>query len=1098
MIAVIPDPVHSHLALRFDRAIDAIELAAESMGFVLDRYWLPWDLDPKTDWIDYESFQAAQKNRDRKERQPGLLMFRWNAEPEKAPSTVLYVFLVGETPTAGLNAGQFMKAVSYADSLNRPEVNPATPPSKTATTYILGPTSSASFASLAGLIKGYPAMRFFTHATARNSLAIHAIMNDQRRFSIFITPALDATHALIQRLATDHAIEDKQGKKADKDQDPMNQVAVLSEASTTLGSSLETTNDLKGEDCSKDARSDDHFDIFRYPREIASLRNAYAASRVQSSATQNTTTDPWPSLSPNLTNIINQSDEPPDFAKAQSPLSQEAALMGFAEEMKRKHYRYIGINASNTLDVVFLISFLRRTVPNARLFSFDSDLLLEHEPDNIAYIGTLSATTYPLLYPPLNQIGNKSSEVDPLAMRRRLPFTSQREEGLYNATICTVRDMLELRHLGSLSELGACPEIESPEPAVYGKTLPLWLTVSGAGGHWPIETLGPPQGPHLESLRLPFSWKAVCILLCALAVLHISVLFGLASLSAKFREFKLGTVAPARQLLGIHMASATLALALASVGLSAWRQLTAWIGVPVLLSVILLVACWLLTAKYCRWWRADKTKAPDDRYLRPRPRTSTLWLQGLVFGGIWSGAGWLANEWWTLLNEPVGDYGAFFSFRALHLTSIVSPLAPMLPLLASIYIGAIFYVWHLLFSDKIRPRLNPSREKLPEENKFRAGLRDLFFDDDRQPRPNPEKEDCKKEEDRKLRPGLRSELLIAEAVNEDFMSASIGIVILVLWLWVFSQPQFELFERPWFQNLFEILFGLVMLLILVSGFRLGRIWQKLRRFLQDLNRQRVKRVFSQLKLDGGWTALWFYGSEDPDWDYMKQSHEVLQDLWHTPAKAPGSDDVDKAITAIHDEKRELQLEPFSILNSIKLAESDGKLENAMSQGQKQLAVVLNQVLDHLGEVWRNPLPPNTPAIERRRLLEKYVALRWFSFIRAVIARIRLLILFLAIGFSLAMISLVVYSFEPHQELLWSVTALFIVIGMLVVTVLIQMHRDPILSRIVGTEPGKLDVTFFVRLVLLGVGPVLTLLATHIPSIGQSVISFLQPGLEAMK
>jgi hypothetical protein len=231
---------------------------------------------------------------------------------------------------------------------------------------------------------------------------------------------------------------------------------------------------------------------------------------------------------------------------------------------------------------------------------------------------------------------------------------------------------------------------------------------------------------------------------------------------------------------------------------------------------------------------------------------------------------------------------------------------------------------------------------------------------------------------------------------------------------------------------------------------------------------------------------------------MKQSHEVLQDLWNTPAKPAGSEAVDTAIKNIHKTKEQLQREPFSIFHRIKVVESDAELEKAMSRGQDQLALVLNQVLDQLGEFWRDPFPPNHPAIQRRRLLEKYVALRWFSFIRAVIARIRLLILFLTIGFSLAMISLVIYSFEPHQELLWSVTALFIVIGLLVLTVLVQMHRDPILSRIVGTEPGKLDLTFFVRLILLGVGPMLTLLATHFPSIGQSVISFLQPGLEAMK
>src|SRR5262249_6669483 len=141
------------------------------------------------------------------------------------------------------------------------------------------------------------------------------------------------------------------------------------------------------------------------------------------------------------------------------------------------------------------------------------------------------------------------------------------------------------------------------------------------------------------------------------------------------------------------------------------------------------IACWALTFKYCCWCWADRAKVPEEWYVRPRPRPVTIIFQGIVFLGIWWGACWLASKWLTLLHYPVGYYGAFFSFRALHLEAIVSTLAAMHPLLASIYIGAIFYVWHLLFNDKIRPRLNPSWEKPPEENKFLAKLRDFFFDD---------------------------------------------------------------------------------------------------------------------------------------------------------------------------------------------------------------------------------------------------------------------------------------------------------------------------------------------------------------------------------
>ena len=392
MIAIVPDPVQTHLAVRFDRAIDAIELAAESMQYVLDRYWLPWDLDSKT---DYEPFKKAKKERDEKETEPGLLMFRWNSEPKDTQATVLYVFLVGETPTAGINGEQFAKAVCYADRLNEfglgPDKHPCSsnPPPPKRVVHILGPTSSGSFASLAELIAASPSKKFVINTTARSSVAIKAVCPRLKQFSLFVRPVPEATHAFIQMLATDDAID----KKVSDNQVVMNQVAILSEASTTLGESL--------------ARSYDRFDTFKYPREIAYLRNAYGASTAQNPASADKTAGPRPSLSVNLTDLTNRSDEPPNFSKA-SALSQEATLMNFAAEMKRKHYRYVGINASNPLDVVLLIGFLRSAVPDARLFSFESDLLLEHEPDNIPFIGTLSVTTYPLLYP----VGSRNSSVD--------------------------------------------------------------------------------------------------------------------------------------------------------------------------------------------------------------------------------------------------------------------------------------------------------------------------------------------------------------------------------------------------------------------------------------------------------------------------------------------------------------------------------------------------------------------------------------------------------------------------------------------------------------------------------------------------------------
>jgi hypothetical protein len=62
----------------------------------------------------------------------------------------------------------------------------------------------------------------------------------------------------------------------------------------------------------------------------------------------------------------------------------------------------------------------------------------------------------------------------------------------------------------------------------------------------------------------------------------------------------------------------------------------------------------------------------------------------------------------------------------------------------------------------------------------------------------------------------------------------------------------------------------------------------------------------------------------------------------------------------------------------------------------------------------------------------------------------------------------------------------------------QAHRDPVISRITGTQPNELGWQFFVRIATLGAVPLLTLLATHFPSIGRYLLSFFQPGLEAIK
>ncbi|WP_419806873.1 hypothetical protein [Terriglobus sp.] len=149
MVAVVPDPVHSGLALEFDRTMDAILLAAADNHYLSSRYWLPWQQHRGTGAKDEEgaansSPAAGEQSR---ERQPGLIVLRYAPDAAEWPSDeassnngqnsdtnqtasnlrknfawnaygrVIYLFLVAETPALGVNGEQLQNALRYESIL---------------------------------------------------------------------------------------------------------------------------------------------------------------------------------------------------------------------------------------------------------------------------------------------------------------------------------------------------------------------------------------------------------------------------------------------------------------------------------------------------------------------------------------------------------------------------------------------------------------------------------------------------------------------------------------------------------------------------------------------------------------------------------------------------------------------------------------------------------------------------------------------------------------------------------------------------------------------------------------------------------------------
>ncbi len=131
------------------------------------------------------------------------------------------------------------------------------------------------------------------------------------------------------------------------------------------------------------------------------------------------------------------------------------------------------------------------------------------------------------------------------------------------------------------------------------------------------------------------------------------------------------------------------------------------------------------------------------------------------------------------------------------------------------------------------------------------------------------------------------------------------------------------------------------------------------------------------------------------------------------------------------------------------------------------------------------------------LANAFLALHYSPYLLYCVRQIRNLIVFLSVGFLLLVMCLSSYSRQSPQFIGRSLIALFLVIGVVVLRSIIGMERDPILSRIAGTTPGKLGVESYLKIVGFAALPVLGLLASQFPSISNFLYSWVAPTLQAL-
>jgi hypothetical protein len=135
-----------------------------------------------------------------------------------------------------------------------------------------------------------------------------------------------------------------------------------------------------------------------------------------------------------------------------------------------------------------------------------------------------------------------------------------------------------------------------------------------------------------------------------------------------------------------------------------------------------------------------------------------------------------------------------------------------------------------------------------------------------------------------------------------------------------------------------------------------------------------------------------------------------------------------------------------------------------------------------------------------RLAEDFLAIQVVSYINRLFPHLRNGLLNVTVGFVLLLLSLIVYPFQPQRYLVLLSTVLLVVTGPGTMYVLAQMNRDEVLSRIAKSPPGKLtwDRAFVSQVVIYGVLPLVSLIATQFPEVRGAAFSWIETALKILK
>jgi hypothetical protein len=1022
LIAAVPDPLQTRLGYEFDRFVEAIERGVESSGYTLDCFELPWLAWGSGDVASVES------RIQRGEQQPGRILFRGK---DATKPSFLEVFLVGEMPTRGMHTQALSEALRRAKERCLPTTG-------CTEMRILGPAFSGSVLSLRTALQG--SLREELSCARPRVRVVSGSATSVRREDLGLaeSDSFEATVYPDERVLTAF-IQSPSLLPGGLDQDPSSRrIAVLVEGNTGYGRAI------------KDAiKGGPSIVAVPFPLHISSVRQAYERRKAEAKKG----TEGNPLADQTLPLLSEKSDAARDVLPPFSELdtnSVELILSRILTTIGRERIEYVGVFATDVKDRLFLAEEVLAHCTNASVFTFDSDLLYGRSD---ALDGMLVYSAYPLFA--MNQRWSY-----PFTASMRLQFVSGNAQGVYNATVALLQGQ-DAPSSDGLLEYG------EPFDRPLEHKPPLWLSVVGRNGLWPVRYLSgldsggylhlgrsqsPPPAPTTSDRDLAgvYSKVTLCTGVIGAVAGGLVLLMMLRPLGMRPRllrafttlfptfDFEAGLEAEAwLSLFGCSAAAMILSGLLASIFLvpvRAARELhleLEWLA-PGIACLFLVLFLGLMTTTLMAWRGLLRAGRAGPRTALGARVVSLVFL-ALVGLGTWFAVG--------LHYRPTGE-AFFFFMRAVDLGNGVSPLAPLLLL------GVSNFFWS--FSALRRVRLNADLQDVPILPSTEEGS--LWSFD-------------------------ALEVIVRDHLTAPaFRVPGSGLVVLLTltFLWLFWYSVRSLDGGP-FHRLAGFWFVLLYVSIALTFLRSVVIWSGTQRILKRLSFHPLADAFSRLPPRLSWTPMMGLVRRVPTFTDIEASVRYARSLL-----GPGPES-DALGSSLHE----------GLASEIR-----GDREGA-SRHKREVRSELNRLA---GEVARQ-LEPHwsrrglqaAPENDRVALAEEFLASRVVAFLRHVFAQLRNLLLFVSFGLILLLGASTSYPFQPRQLLLTFQWIAVLSVVSVILAIFVQMDRDRVLSDIARTPPGRLTWSreFVTRLITFVVLPILGLASAQFPGAGAHIGTWLR-------